>query len=60
MAADLDAPTAHPVSVSIGVAHLPTHARDLRALYAAADAALYEAKKQGRDRASTLQAAPAR
>lgn len=38
------------VSLSIGVAHLPTHATDLRALYTAADAALYRAKHEGRDR----------
>ncbi|WP_435768336.1 GGDEF domain-containing protein [Nocardioides sp. SYSU DS0651] len=38
------------VSVSMGCAHLPTHATDLRALYSAADAALYEAKQAGRGR----------
>jgi diguanylate cyclase (GGDEF)-like protein len=38
------------VTVSIGLAHAPTHAADLGTLYAAADAALYEAKRQGRDR----------
>lgn len=38
------------LSVSIGVAHAPRHATGLRALYAAADAALYEAKRGGRDR----------
>ena len=38
------------VSVSIGVAHAPSHATDLRALYAAADAALYRAKQGGRSR----------
>ena len=37
------------VSVSIGVAHLPTHGHDLRALYSAADASLYSAKRAGRD-----------
>jgi diguanylate cyclase (GGDEF)-like protein len=42
-----------PVSLSIGVAHLPTHAADLRALYAAADAALYRAKQGGRDQIAT-------
>lgn len=38
------------VSVSLGCAHLPTHATDLRALYSAADGALYEAKQAGRGR----------
>lgn len=38
------------VSVSVGLAHAPTHASNLRALYVAADAALYEAKHSGRDR----------
>ncbi len=38
------------ISLSAGVAHAPTHARDLRSLYAAADAALYDAKRAGRDR----------
>jgi diguanylate cyclase (GGDEF)-like protein len=37
------------VSVSIGVAHLPTHGADLRALYSAADASLYAAKRGGRN-----------
>jgi diguanylate cyclase (GGDEF)-like protein len=37
------------VTLSIGVAHLPTHANNLRELYAAADASLYEAKKNGRN-----------
>jgi len=35
--------------VSVGVAHAPDHASDLRDLYAAADAALYEAERGGRD-----------
>lgn len=38
------------LSVSIGVAHAPPSATDLRTLYTAADAALYEAKRAGRDR----------
>lgn len=37
-------------SISMGCAHLPTHATDLRTLYTAADAALYEAKQAGRGR----------
>ena len=36
------------VSVSLGVAHAPSHADGLEALYAAADAALYAAKRAGR------------
>jgi diguanylate cyclase (GGDEF)-like protein len=38
------------VSISAGLAHVPTNGSDLRTLYAAADAALYEAKRGGRDR----------
>ena len=40
------------LSISVGVAHAPSHATELRALYAAADAALYAAKRGGRGRAS--------
>jgi diguanylate cyclase (GGDEF)-like protein len=36
------------VSVSLGLAHAPSDAEDLRTLYAAADAALYQAKRGGR------------
>jgi diguanylate cyclase (GGDEF)-like protein len=38
------------VSVSAGLAHAPTQANDLRSLYVAADATLYEAKRAGRGR----------
>jgi diguanylate cyclase (GGDEF)-like protein len=38
------------VSVSMGLAHAPTHAVDLPSLYSAADTALYRAKQAGRDR----------
>lgn len=38
------------LTVSIGVAHLPTHGTGLRELYAAADSSLYAAKAGGRDR----------
>ena len=37
------------LSVSIGVAHAPSHAVGLEELYAAADAALYAAKRAGRN-----------
>jgi diguanylate cyclase (GGDEF)-like protein len=37
------------VSVSMGLAHAPSDAFDLRTLYTAADTALYEAKRKGRD-----------
>jgi diguanylate cyclase (GGDEF)-like protein len=39
-----------PVTVSLGVASAPEHAADAEALFAAADAALYAAKRAGRDR----------
>jgi diguanylate cyclase (GGDEF)-like protein len=42
------------VSVSIGVAHLPTHGADLRSLYSAADASLYAAKRGGRNQIGPL------
>ena len=38
------------LSVSVGVAHVRGHGEDLGALYAAADAALYDAKRSGRGR----------
>jgi len=38
------------VSVSLGLAHAPSDAFDLRTLYSAADAALYQAKRAGRGR----------
>ncbi len=50
------------VTVSVGVAHAPTHGGNLRALYVAADLALYEAKRKGRNRvgaASDLPPQPA-
>jgi diguanylate cyclase (GGDEF)-like protein len=43
------------VSVSAGLAHSPTHAVTARALYRAADSALYEAKRGGRDRLVEMQ-----
>jgi diguanylate cyclase (GGDEF)-like protein len=50
MAGDADVATELSISVSIGVAHMPTHAAEVHALYAAADASLYTAKRAGRDR----------
>lgn len=38
------------VTVSLGVAACPSHAASERMLYAASDAALYRAKREGRDR----------
>ncbi len=42
----------HPLSISVsaGLAHAPTHAIDVQAMYATADAALYAAKRGGRNR----------
>jgi diguanylate cyclase (GGDEF)-like protein len=38
------------VTVSVGVAALPAHGESSKALLEAADAALYRAKREGRDR----------
>lgn len=40
------------VTISLGVASCPAHATGERELYAASDAALYTAKREGRDRVS--------
>jgi diguanylate cyclase (GGDEF)-like protein len=40
------------LSVSVGVAHVPSTAREQGGLYTAADEALYRAKRTGRDRVS--------
>ncbi len=40
------------VTVSLGVASCPAHASNERELFSAADAALYRAKREGRDRAA--------
>lgn len=56
---NLKIPHSHPepnsfVTISMGIATiLPSDQKDLKTLLAAADAALYEAKRQGRDRAAT-------
>jgi diguanylate cyclase (GGDEF)-like protein len=47
---ETDIPEAGRVTVSIGLAEFTEPVRDGRELYATADAALYEAKRQGRDR----------
>ncbi|HMF57363.1 MAG TPA: diguanylate cyclase [Pyrinomonadaceae bacterium] len=39
-----------PVTISLGVASCPVHAKTERTLYAASDAALYRAKEEGRNR----------
>jgi diguanylate cyclase (GGDEF)-like protein len=47
------------VTVSVGVAACPAHAVSERDLYAAADAALYQAKHEGRDRSVLAPRLPA-
>lgn len=47
------------VTASFGVAIFPQHAGDADALLRAADEALYEAKKAGRDRVVVSRAGPA-
>lgn len=42
------------LTVSIGVAHMPSQADGVESLYRAADAALYAAKRAGRDRVGRL------
>ena len=46
------------VTVSVGIAHAPTHADSLRHLYAVADDALYRAKHSGRNRVVTPETTP--
>jgi diguanylate cyclase (GGDEF)-like protein len=46
-----------PVTVSIGVAAFPDHGTDGATLLKAADMALYEAKKVGRDRVTLASSA---
>jgi diguanylate cyclase (GGDEF)-like protein len=46
-------PGGKTLTASIGIATLPTHAADYRGLIAAADSALYGAKRQGKNRVFT-------
>jgi diguanylate cyclase (GGDEF)-like protein len=48
--AETQIPAAGRVTVSVGLAEFNAETRDGRSLFLAADAALYEAKRQGRDR----------
>ena len=52
-----------PVTISAGVATVPDNASDAERLMAAADAALYDAKRTGRDRVAgsgrNIEAVPA-
>ena len=43
------------VTVSVGVAALPAHGQSSKVLLEAADAALYRAKREGRDRVVTAE-----
>jgi diguanylate cyclase (GGDEF)-like protein len=54
---ETDIPEASRVTISIGLAEFSESMREGRELYAAADAALYEAKRQGRDRVVSNRAA---
>lgn len=52
-APDGESQTLHRVTVSIGIAELPSHATDMASLIRKADDALYRAKSDGRDRVVT-------
>jgi diguanylate cyclase (GGDEF)-like protein/PAS domain S-box-containing protein len=46
------------ITVSVGVASLPLHGMSAKELFEAADAALYRAKREGRDRVVDAEASP--
>jgi diguanylate cyclase (GGDEF)-like protein len=56
---EMQNPVAGRITVSIGLAEFNADARDARELFNSADAALYEAKRQGRDRVCCAEANPA-
>jgi diguanylate cyclase (GGDEF)-like protein len=47
---DEDGRTIGPITVSIGIAEMPRHGRDVAALIELADVAMYKAKSTGRNR----------
>jgi diguanylate cyclase (GGDEF)-like protein len=55
--AEMQVPVAGHVTVSIGLAEFNAETSDARSLFLAADAALYEAKRNGRDRVCCFDAA---
>ena len=55
--AEADVPV--PITASAGVATFPTHASDPQSLIKAADEALYESKRSGRDRVTRSRRTPA-
>jgi diguanylate cyclase (GGDEF)-like protein len=59
LAIEHDGRTIGPITLSIGVAMIPDHARDGQAALKAADAALYRAKQGGRNRVIASDAVPA-
>jgi len=58
LAIEHDGRTIGPITLSIGVAMIPDHARDGQAALKAADAALYRAKQGGRNRVVASDAVP--